>query len=243
MGGGNIIGKNPRLERKILEGIVDDFIICPVRNMAENEDKIIKEYISELEARGRAVHYPPRDTNQNDAIGLNICTENKNAIKKAGRVHIYYNPESTGTAFDLGMTFMARKPLVAINNEFNYDKNDKILGFVVNYAEKIDFLYNFYESMLKRRKEIKKSRLIEYEWKENSREFLFDFGMAFMAEKPIFLKNLEEVRKQKTENKSFQNVLLAVHDSLLKMPFDEFEKKYGIKGERNDLGDYISCVG
>jgi len=34
--------------------------------------------------------------------------------------------------------------------------------------------------------------------------------MVFQAEKPILLENLAEVEAQRTEKKSFQNVLLAL---------------------------------
>ncbi len=98
------------LEKKI-------FLICPVRNITDKENQFLQEYISELESNGNSVHYPPRDTNQDDPIGYNICTENCAAIDAADEVHIYWNPGSSGSGFDLGMAFMGQKPIKLINKD------------------------------------------------------------------------------------------------------------------------------
>lgn len=197
-----------------LEEII--FIICPVRELTQEEDFYLQNYISGLENRGCKVHYPPRDTNQNDPTGLNICTENRLAIIKSDEVQIYYASKSKGTPFDLGMTFMAEKPLYVINADIlKYGIQDDFSKFLFKYAYNTRWMDKdvpFYKDLAKRREEIKKSELIEYEWKENIFEdkigFLFDFGMAFMAEKPIILKNKNEVKR--TPYKSFQNVLLEL---------------------------------
>ena len=50
-----------------------------------------------------------------------------------------------------------------------------------------------------------------YEWIDNNPNlavFLFDFGMAFMADAGIFLENNKQV--ERTPKKSFQNVLLEL---------------------------------
>ena len=89
-----------------------------MRNITEEEAQFIQNYIAKLESQGHNVHYPPRDTNQDDPIGLNICTENKGGIRKSDEVHIYWNSASSGSKFDLGMTFMEEIPIVL----FNIDK-------------------------------------------------------------------------------------------------------------------------
>jgi len=198
------------LEKKV-------FMICPVRNLTPQEDSYLKGYIGGLEDKGYTVHYPPRDTNQNDPIGLNICTENKQAIINSDEVQIYYNPTSTGTVFDLGMTFMAEKPLYIINAKMFKDSlEDNFSKFLFKYAfnTKMKKEVSFYQIFLKRREEIKRSRIIFYEWEENSVDFLFDFGMAFMAGKHVALKNRAEIRK--TSHKSFQNVLLELDDRFMR---------------------------
>jgi len=98
------------LEKKI-------FLICPVRGINEEEAQFLQDYLSDLESKGHKVHYPPRDTNQNDPIGLNICSENRAAIRNADEIHIYYTSKSEGSKFDFGMLFMAEKPLILINKD------------------------------------------------------------------------------------------------------------------------------
>lgn len=93
------------------------FMICSVRNMTNKESKYLQDYIFNLENKGYKVHYPPRDINQDDSIGLNICLENKTAIQIADEVHIFWNPDSSGSGFDFGMTFMIEKPIKLINKD------------------------------------------------------------------------------------------------------------------------------
>ena len=94
------------------------FVICPVREATSEERDYILEYISKLEAEGYRVHYPARDTNQNDTNGLRICTDNREAIKSHKEVHVYWNGKSTGSLFDFGMAFMAGKPIIVFNRDY-----------------------------------------------------------------------------------------------------------------------------
>jgi nucleoside 2-deoxyribosyltransferase len=91
------------------------FIICPVRFATEDQKEDIQNYIDKLEKQGYNVYYPARDTNQTDDTGYRICTDNYNAIKKSDEVHIYFDPNSKGTLFDLGIAFALRKPIRIIN--------------------------------------------------------------------------------------------------------------------------------
>lgn len=99
------------------------FVICPVRDAPPELNARIKDYITELEALGHHVHWPTRDTNQNDPEGMRICRQNGFAIYDADEVHIWFSPTSTGTLFDIGMFFMAseilglQKRLVIINKD------------------------------------------------------------------------------------------------------------------------------
>jgi len=87
------------------------FLICPVRghDMSETED-----VVANLEANGWAVHWPPRDTDQN-ADELNICEENKRAIESADQVFIIWDENSKGSHFDLGMAFALSKPISVLD--------------------------------------------------------------------------------------------------------------------------------
>ena len=93
------------------------FIITPVREITEDETQFLNNYIAQLESQGHKVHFPPRDTDQTDKVGLDICTANREAIRLADEVHIYWNAKSEGSKFDFGMVFMAEKPTTLINRE------------------------------------------------------------------------------------------------------------------------------
>ena len=61
------------------------------------------------------VHWPHRDTNQDDDTGLRICADNRAAIESADRVFIVWNGESKGSLFDLGVAWASRKPLTVLS--------------------------------------------------------------------------------------------------------------------------------
>ncbi len=92
------------------------FLICPVRWITETERVQIAEYVAALEAEGRQVHWPVRDTDQSDPVGLRICETNRAKIEEAGAVHVWYNDASQGSIFDFGMVFALRKKLVIANS-------------------------------------------------------------------------------------------------------------------------------
>lgn len=94
------------------------FIICPVRNVGEELKKDIDLYVTQLEALGYDVHYPPRDTDQNDSTGLRICRDNRKAIEEADAVHVVWDGESQGSLFDLGMAFAMGKRVVPVGYNF-----------------------------------------------------------------------------------------------------------------------------
>jgi len=91
------------------------FIICAVRNADSEYRKMLENYANELEKQGHLVYLPHRDTNQNDK-GINICKQNRKAIEEADQIHVFYNPNSQGTHFDMGMAFAFRKPIKVMEN-------------------------------------------------------------------------------------------------------------------------------
>ena len=93
------------------------FIITPVREITEDEKQFLDTYIAQLESQGYKVHFPPRDTEQTDIVGLDICTANREAIRRATEIQIYWNAKSAGSKFDFGMVFMAEKPITLINRD------------------------------------------------------------------------------------------------------------------------------
>ncbi len=110
--------KRESLEKRI-------FIISPVRDRSEEDPDIkeIREYVANLR-EFHIVHWPYDTTDQKDPIGYNICMENafgiegktnSFGIQKANEVHIWFDPESQGSVFDLGMAFVLNKPIYVIN--------------------------------------------------------------------------------------------------------------------------------
>jgi nucleoside 2-deoxyribosyltransferase len=107
------------------------FLICPVRNASiETQDKI-NTYIKKLENNGISVYYPHRDTDQSDPIGVNIFNQNRQGVKDADEIHIWYDHESRGSLIDLGMAWALEKPLVIANSEDIVETNYKSIENVI----------------------------------------------------------------------------------------------------------------
>ena len=88
------------------------FLICPVRGHSKDETEAI---VKQLESAGWTVHWPHRDTNQNDDTGYQVCLDNREAIEKANNIHVVWDGKSEGALFDLGMAFAFAKPLHLIS--------------------------------------------------------------------------------------------------------------------------------
>lgn len=88
------------------------FLICPVRGADESA---VQPFVQALEKDGWDVHWPPRDTNQNDPVGFQICQENYRAIDKADVVFVVYDEKSRGSLFDMGVAFSLFKPICVLN--------------------------------------------------------------------------------------------------------------------------------
>jgi hypothetical protein len=112
------------------------FLICPVRNADPQVHDLIKIYVEELERRGDKVHWPARDTNQNDSTGgYQICKTNFEAIFEANEVHIWYDESSNGSKFDMGGVFMLhilglKKRVVIANRTQAVIKDDNTKSFL-----------------------------------------------------------------------------------------------------------------
>ncbi len=91
------------------------FVICTVRKATEEYIEKLESYVAELEEQDHNVHLPHRDTNQN-ARGFDICKQNCKAITEADEIHIFYNPDSQGTHFDMGVAFALNKKLIVVES-------------------------------------------------------------------------------------------------------------------------------
>lgn len=87
------------------------FLICPVRG---HEAAKWESFVDELKRRGWRVYWPPRDTNQDDPTGLQICRDNCEAIREADAVHVIWDGKSQGVLFDLGIAFALKKKILVI---------------------------------------------------------------------------------------------------------------------------------
>jgi len=103
------------------------FLACPVRN-ADTHDREAQEIqVKFLESRGHNVHWPPRDTDQNDSTGLRICQDNRRAIEEADAVYVIWDGKSQGVMFDLGVAFALRKPIHTVEGHMPLPTTSKSL--------------------------------------------------------------------------------------------------------------------
>ena len=109
------------------------FIICSVRGADEAYREKLEIYVDKLEDEGHIVHLPHRNTNQK-ATGLAICTQNMHAIKDADEIHIFYNPNSKGTHFDMGVSFGLNKKIKIIES-VEYDEGKSFSRMLDEWEE------------------------------------------------------------------------------------------------------------
>lgn len=105
-------------------------VICPVANLTENEERLILSHTEALEREGHTVRCPFRDTNQHDEIGLRIIAEHEDDILWANEIHIWWNPTSKGSLWDLAQARMAQhfhldKKIILINVDWVEVTKDK----------------------------------------------------------------------------------------------------------------------
>jgi hypothetical protein len=83
------------------------YLICPVRNATFDSSEIVRQ----LESDGHTVHFPPRDVDQSDSTGIEICKAHLQAMKDCDRVCVVWDVNSKGSHFDLGMAFALHKDI------------------------------------------------------------------------------------------------------------------------------------
>jgi len=184
------------------------YLTCPVRKATYEDKLFLAGYVNELEKSGTGVYYPGWDTNQNDdSIGDKICSRNKQGILSAKQgIHKYFSGTSEGSMFDDGMAFMADKPMKLINKDKIEEAHKDVKSFINGYC--FDKKDDKHKKMLDRKEEIKNKDFVEYQYWGRTPQFLFDFGMSFMADKPIKLLNKKMILP--TKSKSFENLLLEL---------------------------------
>lgn len=91
------------------------FLICPVRNATNVQVEHMQNWIFSKRSQGDTVYYPGTDTDQNDPVGYRICSDNRKALAAADKIAIFWDKDSKGSLFDLGMAFALKKSLEIIN--------------------------------------------------------------------------------------------------------------------------------
>jgi len=90
------------------------YIICAVRNATQQRIDEIRKYAEQKRAYGCDVHFPPDNAPQDDGTGEEICKTHLAAMMKADEVHIFWDVQSSGSHFDLGMAYALGKKLVPV---------------------------------------------------------------------------------------------------------------------------------
>lgn len=108
------------------------FLISPVRGIDEATRLKIEAHVQKLEKQGHEVHFPLRDTKQDDPTGgYEICRANFRAMINAQEVHVWYDETSNGSKFDMGGVFMLvemldwQKRVVIVNDNEVTDNLEK----------------------------------------------------------------------------------------------------------------------
>lgn len=201
------------------------FLISPVRNMTPEVQARVDAYVAGLEADGHVVHYPIRDTDQDDSSGgLRICQDNIRGIRNADAVHVWWDGESEGGKFDLGAAMALDKPIKLANaDEVQLPDLPKSFTHVVRalHAEYEDHLAfpEFYECTVPDEPEDTDAASFNYRAHRNSAgEVVFDFGKFNGS--PISVVSTDYLRWMLAEGK-FTGALLAVVRS-------ELERRLGL---------------
>ncbi len=83
------------------------YFICPVTNATKKQKIEMDACVQLLESTGHEVYYPPRDVDQrNDNGGLRIFESHLNAMRRCVAIYVWWDIESKGSYFDLGMAYM-----------------------------------------------------------------------------------------------------------------------------------------
>jgi hypothetical protein len=93
------------------------YIICAVRLAREERVRAIRFYAAALREDGHLVHFPPDDVQQDDPTGAGICRAHLAAMRTADEVHVFWDLNSFGSHFDLGMAYAMGKKIVPIECE------------------------------------------------------------------------------------------------------------------------------
>ena len=90
------------------------YVVCSVRNSDEDSKKEVYDFVKKLEDDGWTVFNPHRDADQNCPTGYKIVMAELKAMKECDQVFAIWDVNSKGSHVDLGMAFMAEKPITIV---------------------------------------------------------------------------------------------------------------------------------
>ena len=111
------------------------YVICPVRNQTKNQGIDIENYILKLEKNKHSVFYPKRDAPQENETGYEIVESELKAIKEADEIHVFWDINSKGSHFDLGMCYALNKKIKIIHEFIPDIKEKSYIKVIKKYNE------------------------------------------------------------------------------------------------------------
>ncbi len=96
------------------------YLICTVRRRTPEQEETLTNYVAHLEGEeAHTVYFPGRDTGvaEETTNVTAIAALNQHHMSIADEVHVFYDPRSSGSIFDLGMAWAMGKPIVLVNPE------------------------------------------------------------------------------------------------------------------------------
>lgn len=111
------------------------YILCPVRNVTDEQQAAIDSHAAYLQATGHEVHNPRYAVDQTCPTGYWICKGHLEAIRAADEVHIFWDAQSFGSHTDLGSAMALDKRLRLIR-EFSVDGPSKSYLKVIREIER-----------------------------------------------------------------------------------------------------------
>lgn len=91
------------------------YVICPVRSADPDSTQRIRGYVMDLRKDGHYVFFPPDDAPQSDPTGKAIVEVEREAVREADEIHVFWDVDSRGSHFDLGMAVAFEKKIVGID--------------------------------------------------------------------------------------------------------------------------------
>lgn len=147
---------------KIQSNPVDNkiFLISPVRYLSDDKKLFIDGYANKKKNEGYNIHVPYLNTRQTDLFGgYAICKQNALAMASSSEVDIYYDKDSFGSVFDLGVAYALHKPLKIINkHDVIFDLDQPIDSIIYKWPYNYE-KYETYEEIKELLKELRENAI------------------------------------------------------------------------------------